>query len=102
MTETAVYTCSICNEPSTDICVRCTKDACRNHRCERCKACSDCCECEVPLTGPEPQIPQQAAEAKEVVDVFTSPQNIQEPEPNISAEPLPEATPEPEQPPPAF
>lgn len=54
MIETATYECSICNEPSLEICVRCTKDACPNHRCGRCKACSDCCECEVPLTEPEP------------------------------------------------
>lgn len=41
-----VYTCSICSEPSRDICVYCTKDACPNHRCEKCRRCSDCCECE--------------------------------------------------------
>jgi hypothetical protein len=48
--------CSICNEPSLDICVYCTKDTCRNHRCERCKRCSDCCECEVPLVEPSPEL----------------------------------------------
>jgi hypothetical protein len=58
VTETATFVCSICNEPSTEICVYCTKDTCGNHRCERCKRCSDCCECEVPLTGPEPNIPE--------------------------------------------
>ena len=64
--ETAVFTCSICGEPSKDICVFCTKDACANHRCERCKRCSDCCECEVPLSAteervaPEVQIPVEA------------------------------------------
>src|SRR5579872_2161856 len=52
--EIAVFTCSICGEPSRDICVFCTKDACANHRCERCKRCSDCCECEVPLSAAEP------------------------------------------------
>jgi hypothetical protein len=51
--ETVTFVCSICGEPSGDICVYCTKDACANHRCERCKRCSDCCECEVPLTPPE-------------------------------------------------
>jgi hypothetical protein len=51
--EAAVFTCSICGEPSRDICVYCTKDACANHRCERCKRCSDCCECEVPLSAEE-------------------------------------------------
>lgn len=46
------FTCSICGEESTQICVRCTKDACANHLCEKCKRCSDCCECEVALTEP--------------------------------------------------
>lgn len=49
----AVFTCSICGEPSTNICAYCTKDACANHRCERCKRCSDCCECDVPLSAEE-------------------------------------------------
>ena len=44
------FTCSICGEESTRICVRCTKDACDNHLCEKCRKCSDCCECEVALT----------------------------------------------------
>jgi hypothetical protein len=44
------FTCSICEEESTRICVRCTKDACNNHLCERCRRCSDCCECEVALS----------------------------------------------------
>jgi hypothetical protein len=48
---TAILTCSICSEPSTDICVYCTKDACLNHRCDRCKRCSDCCECDMPLSA---------------------------------------------------
>ena len=43
------FTCSICGEQSTRICVRCTKDACDNHLCEKCGKCSDCCECEVHL-----------------------------------------------------
>jgi hypothetical protein len=50
---TATLICSICSEPSTDICVYCTKDACANHRCDRCKRCSDCCECDVPLSAKE-------------------------------------------------
>jgi hypothetical protein len=44
------FTCSICEEESTRICVRCTKDACDNHLCDRCHRCSDCCECEVALS----------------------------------------------------
>jgi hypothetical protein len=50
ITETATFTCSICGEPSSDICAYCTKDTCVNHLCTRCKRCSDCCECEVPLS----------------------------------------------------
>jgi hypothetical protein len=53
MVNTAVFTCSICGEASTEICAYCTKDACPNHRCARCKRCSDCCECEVPLSAEE-------------------------------------------------
>ncbi len=49
MSEARTFECSICGEPSTDICVYCAKDACANHRCARCLRCSDCCECEVPL-----------------------------------------------------
>ena len=45
------FQCSICDEPSTRICVRCTKDACDNHICEKCLKCSDCCECEVALNA---------------------------------------------------
>ncbi len=46
---TARYACSICSEPSTEICRYCTKDACANHLCDKCRFCSDCCRCEVPL-----------------------------------------------------
>lgn len=95
MTEAAIYTCSICNEPSTDICVRCTKDACRNHRCFRCKRCSDCCECEEPLGAPEPEpldasvkpaTAETAAEAaRELPELFAP-----EDEPVAAPEPKPE------------
>ena len=44
------FTCSICEEESTRICVNCTKDSCENHLCEKCGRCSDCCGCEVSLT----------------------------------------------------
>jgi hypothetical protein len=65
------FQCSICDEPSTRICVRCTKDACDNHICGKCLKCSDCCECEVALeatprvattvhTPPAPEIEPQA------------------------------------------
>lgn len=47
MAETLTFLCSICNEPSTEICAYCTKDTCPNHLCEKCKRCSDCCHCDV-------------------------------------------------------
>jgi hypothetical protein len=48
------FSCSICSEPSTQICTWCTKDACNNHLCPHCLRCSDCCDCELGL-DPEPQ-----------------------------------------------
>jgi hypothetical protein len=59
---TAIFTCSICGEVSTNICAYCTKDACSNHRCARCKRCSDCCECEVPLSVEEPMVREAPAQ----------------------------------------
>ncbi len=49
MSEVYQFSCSICGEPSTAICVYCTKDACPNHLCEQCGRCSDCCECHLLL-----------------------------------------------------
>ena len=49
MNDNPTFRCSICAEPSAEICVYCTKDACSNHLCGRCLRCSDCCQCEVPL-----------------------------------------------------
>jgi hypothetical protein len=49
MTEVRVFSCSICGDVSTEICVYCTKDTCPNHLCSKCLRCSDCCECDVPL-----------------------------------------------------
>jgi hypothetical protein len=46
VSETIVFACSICEEPSSEICVYCTKDVCNNHRCVKCQRCSDCCQCE--------------------------------------------------------
>jgi hypothetical protein len=80
--ETAIFTCSICGEPSKEICVCCTKDACENHRCLRCKRCSDCCECEAPLSASEvndePEIPAEPAAAPEAA--------ISSPEPDSATE----------------
>jgi len=47
MNDPVTFACSICGEPSAEICVYCTKDACPNHRCEKCQRCSDCCQCEL-------------------------------------------------------
>jgi hypothetical protein len=91
MTEAAIFTCSICGEQSGEICVFCTKDACRNHRCDRCKRCSDCCECDVPLSASEtpaatemeqpaqPEAPAPEAEAaseNEPSEDIPPPQNL--------------------------
>ena len=62
------FTCSICGEESTHICVRCTKDACDNHLCERCHRCSDCCECEVHLDEPVHEAPRMVARKVEPED----------------------------------
>jgi hypothetical protein len=57
-TGTLTFACSICAEPSHDICVHCTKDVCRLHRCQRCLRCSDCCECGSPLCLDEEPVAQ--------------------------------------------
>lgn len=66
MTPTLTFACSICGDPSTNLCVFCTKDACGNHVCERCHRCSDCCQCEIHLdehsTGPRATVRVTAAE----------------------------------------
>lgn len=51
MSEPHTFRCTICGDPSTAICVYCTKDSCSNHLCKKCLRCSDCCECEVPLNA---------------------------------------------------
>ncbi len=63
MTEARTFTCSICGDPSTEICVYCTKDACPNHLCRKCQRCSDCCECEVPLESAGDNPPPEAEAA---------------------------------------
>ena len=101
ITEAATLTCSICGEPSHDICIFCTKDTCHNHRCQRCKRCSDCCECEVPLSeielAPEPEIhaaaPTQAEHA--APPAVSEPAAISEAE-AVSAPAPPEASEEPD------
>ncbi|HLK20223.1 MAG TPA: hypothetical protein VKT81_14805 [Bryobacteraceae bacterium] len=86
----AALVCSICGDPSHDICVYCTKDACINHRCDRCKRCSDCCECDVPLSAAEPMIDAPpAVEAEPVIEAAIAPE-----EPVLIQEPLPIPDPE--------
>jgi hypothetical protein len=85
--EPAIFTCSICGEPSTELCVYCTKDACGNHRCDRCKRCSDCCECDVPLSAaevhPEPEphmaLPAPPPEIEPILEI--EPEGVLEIEP---------------------
>ena len=76
------FTCSICGEESTRICVWCTKDACDNHICEKCGRCSDCCECEVHLSEP----PREARPMVRAAAVASE----QEPEPATEPTPAPE------------
>jgi hypothetical protein len=85
MASAAVLMCSICGDPSNDICVYCTKDACLNHRCDRCKRCSDCCDCDVPLS----------AEPKAVVETVAdpAPEHVAEPVLETVIEPVEEAPP---------
>lgn len=80
------FTCSICGEPSTRICARCTKDACDNHLCEKCLRCSDCCECEVTLSEPNRHVVRAAEPVPELV-----PEQVPaEPEPTaVEPEPAP-------------
>ena len=61
MSETTSFSCYICGEPSSRICLYCTKDACDNHLCEKCSRCSDCCVCDVPLEAET--VPAQGHEA---------------------------------------
>ena len=79
-TATFTFTCSICAEPSHDICVYCTKDVCHSHRCQRCLRCSDCCECESPLCLDE--VPVAAAIVEAVAEPVEA--SIEIPEPDIS------------------
>ena len=70
------FTCNICEEVSTDICVACTKDSCANHLCPKCSRCSDCCGCEVTLDEHESTVPA----------------SVGGPEPLLAAEPVVEPT----------
>ncbi len=55
MSDPNTFLCAICGEPSSRICIYCTKDSCDNHLCQKCHRCSDCCACEVPLETEAPE-----------------------------------------------
>jgi hypothetical protein len=108
-TGTLTFACSICVEPSHDICVYCTKDVCRLHRCQRCLRCSDCCECESPLcldeeppiaalVEPDVETPIELAgeaaveiEAEVPVEESIAPEPVPEPSELETTEPDPES-----------
>jgi hypothetical protein len=89
------FACSICGEESTQICGRCTKDACDNHLCPKCRRCSDCCECEVAL---DERIHEAAQGA--VHPAVSEPESIP-PEPELETEASTETDVPAEEPPPA-
>ena len=100
------FTCSICGEESTRICVRCTKDACNNHLCEKCLRCSDCCECEVALSEPTHETVRMVVRAAMAEEGASGADAIApaepEPEPHIPGpDPDPAPSPVPEEPGPA-
>ena len=85
MTPTVTFTCSICGEPSGEICVFCTKDACANHVCEKCHRCSDCCECEIhldehsePVVAPTPLADVVFDEETVIVSEVATPPEVAE------------------------
>ena len=82
MTSAMPFVCSICEEESTRICVRCTKDTCANHLCEKCSACSDCCDCEVRLEAEvEAPILQEEILQEEILQQETAQQETAQEEP---------------------
>ena len=85
------FVCSICEEESTRICMRCTKDTCSNHLCDKCGCCSDCCTCEVPLDDHEAPLPP--AMHAEVPRPDPEPEP---PHPPPDPDPFPDDEPEPE------
>ena len=70
--EVLTFTCSICGDSSTDICVMCTRDACTNHLCQRCHCCSDCCGCDMPLTAETQQQPASVDESPGTPELVTA------------------------------
>jgi len=70
------FSCSICGEPSTRICISCTKDTCANHLCAKCHRCSDCCECEDPVAESTPETELTAVDG---TDPLAASQAVAEP-----------------------
>jgi hypothetical protein len=81
MITTMPFVCSICEEQSTRICVRCTKDTCANHLCEKCGACSDCCDCEIRLDFHDTEGPHDPDEPR--------PHPMPDPDPAPEPDPMP-------------
>ncbi len=88
------FVCNICEEESTRICMRCTKDTCSNHLCEKCGCCSDCCNCDVPLDDHDaPLPPPMHAEVPRPDPEPEPPHPPPDPDPFPDDEPGPEAGP---------
>jgi hypothetical protein len=88
------FVCNICEQESTLICVRCTKDTCANHLCAKCGCCSDCCDCEVPLDEHEfSHVPTVHAGAPKPDPEPEPPHPPPDPDPFPSDEPEPEPGP---------
>jgi hypothetical protein len=87
------FQCSICGEESTQICARCTKDACDNHLCEKCRKCSDCCECEVALSPHAPGLVRAVVHPDPATEAEAPPLDEQQTPlvPAVEAEPAPSA-----------
>lgn len=91
MTMTMNFVCNICEEQSTRICVKCTKDTCSNHLCEKCGACSDCCDCEIHLDEPRPDEPRPAMHAGPHEPDEPRPHPMPDPDPAPEPGPAPES-----------
>jgi hypothetical protein len=96
------YSCSICEQESTRICVFCTKDACGIHICDRCCCCSDCCQCDVPLEEtihvPAEAVAQPVAEVHDDMPELDVPAELldlteESTQPALPSEPLAETHP---------
>src|ERR1700710_768838 len=99
MTTLMAFVCNICEEQSTRICVRCTKDTCSNHLCEKCGACSDCCDCEIHLEQevvPEKEVFVHPEKEVSVIPVSFDPVVFENDGPREPDEPRPHPMPDPD------